>query len=168
MKHFLSIITFLMMATSIHAATPPELIDNEYKAAYEKSSKQAWSKCKGAKNAALEMECVLKEKDKFAEDTKSIRRTDYYNDAHYGTLNESAAKNKLKELRKLYRAASKNNISLINAEPGELSYQLLQGEIWYLEKHLKELSTDPSLAEQAESMGLKNMAQKFRELTGDK
>lgn len=160
-------LVLLLVASFANAGTLADLFDVDFESAVNKRDSISFANCTGLKNVALEMECVLKKQKEYEKTTKSVRGTDPFNEKHYGGLGETEAKQKLKEIRKLWKLANKHHLTSLYAEPGQLSYELLQSEVWYLEKHLKTLSTDLSLAEKAEQMGLKGMARDIRALTGD-
>ena len=165
---FLVLIFLVLNVGFVNAATPPELFDEEFKFHVEKRFTQAWKACKDKKNMGLKSDCISKESKKYDESTKAVRFTDAYRDAHYGTLAPIAAKKKLKEIKKLWGLARKHHLSQIFSEPGELNYDLLELEITYLKTHIKNITeSPPTLAEEAEKMGLPGMANRIRKLTNE-
>ena len=159
----LAVLSQGVMAVEKPIGLPDSLWDEKAAIASKKSLENAKKKCGHIQNVSKEMDCWGRERIKYSM-ANPIRGSQFYNDQVYGKLNLADARAKLKELKKLHKLSRKHPDY---SEAGALNSWLLQDEIWYLQERITKLAKDPTLADQAEQMGYKKMADDIRKLTGE-
>jgi len=162
----LAVLSQGVMAVEKPIGLPDSLWDEKAAIANEKKLKNSTAKCKHLQNMGQRIDCREQESMKYIM-ANPIRGSQFYNDQVYGKLNLSDARAKLKELKKLHKLSMKHGGAYAFSGKGVLHNELLQNEIWYLQERITKLAKDPTLADQAEQMGYKKMADDIRKLTGE-
>jgi hypothetical protein len=162
----LAVLSQGVLAVEKPIGLPDSLWDEKAAITNQKSLENSKKKCGHIQNVSKEMDCWERERIKYSM-SHPIRGTRFYNDQVYGKLNLADARTKLKELEKLHKLSMKHGGAYAFSGRGVLNNRLLQNEVWYLQERITKLAKDPTLADQAEQMGYKKMADDIRKLTGE-